>query len=204
MIGKSKAKGKMKNSTSYALTASDSQQLVTGQFKIRVQNARGSQAVEGTAKVALALLCSALAAWPIASALSIGFDVAWDFVVGLLGYGDSAQGVLAAIALWFMLMPAVFAITIALFQKLWNGGKIWNYLPIFSVGLFGTLYLGLDIGLQGVLEVSPWMVAAMACAWTAKALTTKMLKTFHLSVRGLLAVSAVAATLCAALILILD
>jgi hypothetical protein len=194
----------MKNSTSYALTASGSQQLVTGQFKIKVHNARGMRAIEGTAKVALALLCSAMAAWPIASALSIGFDVAWDFVATLLGYGDLTQGVLAAIGLWFMTMPAVFAVTIALFQKLWNGGKIWNYLPMLSVGLFGTLYLGLDIGLQGVLEVSPWMVAAMFTAWAAKALTTKLINKFQLSVRGLLAVSAVSATLSAALILILD
>jgi len=194
----------MKNSTTYALTASGSQPLVTGQFKIKVHNARGMQAVEGTAKVVLALLCSGLAAWPIASALSIGFDIAWDFVAATLGYADSTQGVLAAIALWFMVMPAVFAVTIALFQKLWNGGKIWNYLPMLSVGLFGTLYLGLDIGLQGVLEVSPWMVAAMFTAWASKALTTKAINTFKLSVRGLLAVSAVSATLCAALLLILD
>lgn len=157
----------MKNSSAYAIPLAFNQATISA-----ANNAPRIAVASPLRNVAQSLLCisiaigiSTIGAWCVASMVSLFFEWGYEAVKAVSGQPDSGQAVMAGMSLWFGVMPFAFALIFGALKRHFNGGLLWNLLPLFAVVLGTTVDLLADSDVDALLEMTPWVVLALGFAY---------------------------------------
>ncbi len=133
------------------------------------------QALIQLSKLTAAVAVSAGAAWCATCLVSIGFDWGYELVQKYAGQPDSPQGVVAAMALWFIVMPVAFSLAFTFLKDSWHGSWLWNLIPAVLITSF-SIYdmVTLEATSQDLFQFTPWATAALLCSTLALLLGRKL------------------------------
>lgn len=119
------------------------------------------------ARFTLAIICSAILGWSSASIVGMGFDAGYQLVTNAYGHTQAQQGVIAAMALWFAVLPLSCSFIFGWCKTTMKGSIIWNTVPAIGVtGLASIAFLA-DLDAQSVMEFAPWITFALIFAYCA-------------------------------------
>lgn len=128
-----------------------------------------------TAKLGAAVFLAGMAAWCATALTSIGFDWGYELVGKVAGQPDSPQGVVAAMALWFVVMPTAFSLAFACLKTAWRGSWLWNLIPALMITSF-SIYdmVTLEATAEDLLSFTPWAGSALVVSTASLLLGSKI------------------------------
>lgn len=149
----------MKNSATLAIPAN----LTTSSANLKVDVA--PLVFAPIAKMLGATALSTVAGWCVTAMVSFCFDWGYETVKQLCGQPESLQGVIAAMSLWFLVLPFSFSLTFGYLKQAFNGARYWSLLPGIAVAGCAVVDFLIDADWSAVIEMTPWVAVAIAFAY---------------------------------------
>jgi hypothetical protein len=163
----------MKNSSTYALPTGIQMPPVEAILGLAESNAAErhsrSECVKlcsiAAAKFVGSLMLSLVAGWSCMGMVSYAFDGGYQLIGTYCGQPGSQQGVIAAMALWFAILPAASSFVFGWCKAMLKGSRLWAVVPAIAVVLAISFDFIADGNFQAIGELIPWIAFATTFAY---------------------------------------